>query len=76
MLNYFANAPLVKIFGFGIWLVYLAAFFVIYYLLLFIRTFILKFFLPHDLLRGELLTPNMGMGKYGKFLVERLFDKE
>lgn len=67
---------LVENLGVGRWLVYLAGLFVIYYLLLFIRTFILKFFLPHDLLRGELLSPSMGMGKYGKFLVEKLLDKE
>lgn len=69
-------AYLVKNFGVGIWLVYLVAFFVIYYLLLFIRTFILKFFIPHDLLRCELLRPDMGMGKYGKFLVKKMLDKE
>ncbi|MDP1545871.1 MAG: hypothetical protein Q8L87_07600 [Anaerolineales bacterium] len=69
-------AFLMESLGIGRWLVYLAGLFVIYYLLLFIRTFILRFFLPHDLLRGELLSPSMGMGKYGKFLVKRLIDKE
>jgi hypothetical protein len=69
-------AFLVENLGVGRWLVYLAGLLVAYYLLLFIRTFILKFFLPHDLLRGELLSPNMSMGKYGRFLVEKLLDKE
>jgi hypothetical protein len=69
-------AFMVENLGVGRWLVYLAGLFVIYYLLLFMKTFILKFFLPHDLLRGELLSPSMGMGKYGKFLVEKLLDKE
>lgn len=69
-------AFLVENLGIGRWLVYLAGLFLIYYLLLLIKTFILKFFLPHDLLRGELLSPSMGMGKYGKFLVEKLLNKE
>jgi hypothetical protein len=71
-----STAFLMESLGVGRWLVYLAGLFVIYYLLLFMKTFILKFFLPHDLLRGELLSPSMGMGKYGKFLVEKLLDKE
>lgn len=69
-------AFMVENLGVGRWLVYLAGLFVIYYLLLFMKTFILKFFLPHDLLRGELLSPSMGMGKYGKFLVEKLLDQK
>ncbi|MBM4426558.1 MAG: hypothetical protein FJ031_04895 [Chloroflexi bacterium] len=69
-----STAFLMEGLGVGRWLVYLAGLFVIYYLLLFMKTFILKFFLPHDLLRGELLSPSMGMGKYGKFLVEKLLD--
>lgn len=67
-----AIASLMENPGFGRWIIYLAALFGIYYLLIFLRVAALKFILPHDLLKGELL----GMGKYGKFLVKKLFESE
>ena len=53
------------------WLFYLAGIFVIYYVLMLFRVLALKLFLPLDLLKSELLSPKMGMGKFGAWVVER-----
>ncbi len=53
------------------WLFYLAGLFASYYLLMLFRVLALKLFLPVDLLKSELLSPKMGMGKFGAWVVER-----
>jgi hypothetical protein len=56
------------------WIIYIAAFAVFYYFAVLLRILILKNILPHDLLKSELLSPRVRMGKFGAFLANKLFD--
>jgi hypothetical protein len=56
------------------WIIYIAAFAVFYYFAVLLRVLILKNILPHDLLKSELLSPRVRMGKFGAFLANKLFD--
>jgi hypothetical protein len=56
------------------WGIYIASFAALYYFAVLLRILILKAILPHDLIRSELLSPRVRMGKFGVFLVNKLFD--
>lgn len=57
---------------FLIWVLSLAA---CYYLMAFLRILLLRQFLPHDLLRCEILSSRIGSGKFGVFLIGKLLEK-
>jgi len=61
-------APLAAGLGFGGWLIYLAGLLAIYYFVILLRVLVLKSFLPRDLLRSEMLSPRLGMGKFGVYV--------
>ncbi len=59
--------------GMGRWVIYLLGLFAIYYFVVLLRVLFLRSFLPHDLLRSEMLSPRIGLGKFGIFLVKNFF---
>lgn len=68
-------APFISGLGLGIWVIYILAFFALYYFAVVLRVLILKNLLPHDLIRSELLSPRVGLGRFGVFLVGKLFSE-
>jgi hypothetical protein len=66
--------PILSGLGLAIWIFYIAVFFALYYFVILLRVLILKNFLPHDLLRSEMLSPRIGLGKFGQFMVEKFFN--